>query len=120
MDVLFPGFNERRISTRGAEIFLRTGGSGPPLLLLQGFPQTHSMWHRLAGDLSRSFTLVVPDLRGYGLSSCPDNDSANRAYSKRAMAEDFFEVMSALGFAEFAVAGHDRGGRVAYRMRSEV
>jgi haloacetate dehalogenase len=116
MTALFPGFSERRLTTRGAEIFLRMGGNGPPLLLLHGFPQTHSMWHRLAGDLSRDFTLVIPDLRGYGFSSCPSNDSGNRAYSKRAMAEDGFEVMTQLGFSDFVVAGHDRGGRVAYRM----
>lgn len=116
MSALFPGFSERRLATRGAEIFLRMGGNGPPLLLLHGFPQTHSMWHRLAGALSRDFTLIIPDLRGYGFSSCPTNDGGNRAYSKRAMAEDCLEVMADLGFPNFAVAGHDRGGRVAYRM----
>jgi haloacetate dehalogenase len=116
MSVLFTGFSERRISTPGAEIFLRTGGSGPPLILIHGFPQTHAMWHRLAPELARHFTLFVPDLRGYGYSSCPQNDSGNRAYSKRAMAEDLFEVMTHLGHKRFAVAGHDRGGRVAYRM----
>jgi haloacetate dehalogenase len=116
MSGLFPGFGERRIATRDAEIFLRTGGSGPPLLLLHGFPQTHAMWHRLAPELSKHFSLVIADLRGYGFSSCPANDRGNRTYSKRAMAEDFFEAMAALGFQRFAVAGHDRGGRVAYRM----
>lgn len=116
MSGLFSGFKERRITTRGAEIFLRVGGEGPPLLLLHGFPQTHAMWHRLAPELAREFTLILPDLRGYGFSSCPANDSGNRAYSKRAMAEDFVEVMAALGFSRFATAGHDRGGRVAYRM----
>lgn len=116
MSALFPGFSERRLATRGAEIFLRMGGNGPPLLLLHGFPQTHSMWHRLADALSRDFTLIIPDLRGYGFSSCPTNDGGNRAYSKRAMAEDCLEVMADLGFPNFAVAGHDRGGRVAYRM----
>jgi haloacetate dehalogenase len=116
MSSLFAGFSEQRIATRGAEIFLRTGGRGPPVLLIHGFPQTHAMWHRLAPELARHFTLIIPDLRGYGFSSCPENDSANRAYSKRAMAEDFFEVMTGLGHERFAVAGHDRGGRVAYRM----
>jgi haloacetate dehalogenase len=116
MSSLFPGFSERRIATRGAEIFLRTGGNGPPLMLIHGFPQTHAMWHRLAPELARHFTLVIPDLRGYGFSSCPANDSGNRAYSKRAMGEDLFEVMTVLGFPRFGVAGHDRGGRVAYRM----
>ena len=85
-------------------------------MLIHGFPQTHAMWHRLAPELARHFTLVIPDLRGYGFSSCPANDSGNRAYSKRAMGEDLFEVMTALGFPRFGVAGHDRGGRVAYRM----
>jgi haloacetate dehalogenase len=116
MSSLFPGFSERRIHTRGAEIFLRTGGRGPPLLLVHGFPQTHAMWHRVAPELAREYTLIIPDLRGYGFSSCPPNDEANRTYSKRAMAEDLFEAMTALGFASFTVAGHDRGGRVAYRM----
>ncbi|HEY7766345.1 MAG TPA: alpha/beta hydrolase [Aestuariivirgaceae bacterium] len=116
MSDLFPGFGERRLATRQAEIFLRIGGSGPPLLLLHGFPQTHSMWHKLAAELCGCFTLVIPDLRGYGLSSCPSNDESNRVYSKRAMGEDFFEIMTSLGYAKFAVAGHDRGGRVAYRM----
>jgi haloacetate dehalogenase len=116
MSPLFPGFNEQRIATRAAEIFLRIGGRGPPVLLIHGFPQTHAMWHRLAPELARQFTLIIPDLRGYGFSSCPANDSGNRAYSKRAMAEDFFEVMTVLGHERFAVAGHDRGGRVAYRM----
>jgi haloacetate dehalogenase len=116
MSDLFPGFSERRLATREAEIFLRIGGNGPPLLLLHGFPQTHSMWHKLAAELGRHFTLVIPDLRGYGLSSCPRNDEGNRAYSKRAMGEDFFEIMTSLGYAKFLVAGHDRGGRVAYRM----
>jgi haloacetate dehalogenase len=92
------------------------GGSGPPLLLIHGFPQTHAMWHRIAPALARRFTLVVPDLRGYGFSSCPANDAGNQAYAKRAMGKDLFEVMTALGHRRFAVAGHDRGGRVAYRM----
>lgn len=116
MSQLFPGFSEHRAATSGAEIFFRTGGSGPPLLLIHGFPQTHAMWHRTAPELARHFTLVIPDLRGYGFSSCPANDADNQAYSKRAMGEDLFEVMTGLGHPQFAVAGHDRGGRVAYRM----
>lgn len=116
MTGLYPGFAERRIQTKGAEIFLRTGGSGPPLLLIHGFPQTHAMWHKVVPELARHFTVVLPDLRGYGFSSCPPNDSRNAAYSKRAMGEDLFEAMTALGHDRFAVVGHDRGGRVAYRM----
>jgi haloacetate dehalogenase len=116
MSQLFPGFSEHRTATSGAEIFFRMGGSGPPLLLIHGFPQTHAMWHRIAPELARRFTLVMPDLRGYGFSSCPANDAGNQAYSKRAMGKDLLEVMTALGHRQFAVAGHDRGGRVAYRM----
>jgi haloacetate dehalogenase len=116
MSELFPRFAEQRIDTGEAEIFLETGGSGPPLLLLHGFPQTHAMWHKVAPPLAEHFKLVIPDLRGYGRSSAPPNDAENYAYSKRAMGRDFFAVMSALGHERFAVAGHDRGGRVGYRM----
>ena len=116
MSTLFPGFKEQRIATGAVDIFLRSGGSGPPLLLIHGFPQTHSMWHRLVPELARRYTVVLPDLRGYGYSSCPPNDGANLAYAKRTMGEDLFRVMSTLGHERFAVVGHDRGGRVAYRM----
>jgi haloacetate dehalogenase len=113
---LFPGFAERRVRTRGAEIHLRTGGRGPPLLLLHGYPMTHVTWHRIAGELARHCTLVIPDLRGYGASSAPESDAGHLAYCKRVMAQDCLEVMRALGFQRFAVAGHDRGGRVGYRL----
>jgi haloacetate dehalogenase len=113
---LFPGFAERRIKTEGAEIFLRTGGTGPPLLLLHGYPQTHVCWHKVAPELTRYATLVIPDLRGYGTSSAPPGDAEHKTYSKRAMAEDCLAVMRALGHPRFIVAGHDRGGRVAYRL----
>lgn len=113
---LYPGFAERRIKTSGAEIFLRTGGEGPPLLLLHGYPQTHVIWHKMAAELARHATLVIPDLRGYGASSAPPGDAEHTIYSKRAMALDCLEVMRALGHERFAVAGHDRGGRVAYRL----
>lgn len=114
---LFVGFAERRIKTVGdVEIYLRTGGSGPPLLLLHGYPQTHVMWHKIAPELARHCTLVIPDLRGYGTSSAPPGDEAHTTYSKRAMGEDCLAVMRALGHERFMVAGHDRGGRVAYRM----
>jgi haloacetate dehalogenase len=114
---LFPGFAERRIkTTAGVEIYLRTGGSGPPLLLLHGYPQTHVAWHKIAPELARHCTLVVADLRGYGASSAPPGDAEHQTYAKRAMAEDCLAVMRTLGHARFMVAGHDRGGRVAYRL----
>src|SRR5262245_32328763 len=116
MSNLFPGCEEHRIDTGEAEIFARIGGRGPPLLLLHGFPQTHAMWHRVAPALTAKFRCVMADLRGYGFSSCPDNDAGNLAYSKRVMARDMVEVMRSLGFESFSVAGHDRGARVAYRM----
>jgi haloacetate dehalogenase len=113
---LFAGFAEHRIATDGAEIFLRTAGAGPPLLLLHGYPQTHVCWHRIAPELARHVTLVMPDLRGYGSSSVPPSDAEHKAYSKRTMAEDCLQVMQARGHERFIVAGHDRGGRVAYRL----
>ena len=116
MKDLFPGFDARTVNTIGADIFLRVGGSGPPLLLLHGYPQTHAMYHKIAGALSHDFTVVVPDLRGYGASSCPPSDADNFTYSKRAMGQDMVRVMEELGFTLFSVVGHDRGGRVAYRM----
>jgi haloacetate dehalogenase len=114
--VLFPGFRPQRIRTSGAEIHCVVGGSGPPLLLLHGYPQTHAMWHRIAPQLARRFTVVCSDLRGYGDSSKPEGGDGHRNYSKRAMAADQVEVMRALGFARFRLAGHDRGGRVAHRL----
>jgi len=104
------------IATPDALIFLRKFGSGPGLLLLHGFPETHLMWRDIAPLLAVHFTVVCPDLRGYGQSSCPPSDGQHSHYSKRAMANDLFVVMEMLGFPRFAVAGHDRGGRVAYRM----
>jgi haloacetate dehalogenase len=114
---LYPGFAERHIETAaGIEIYLRTGGSGPPLLLLHGYPQTHAIWHKMAPELARHCTLVIPDLRGYGQSSAPMGDEAHQLYSKRDMAEDCLTLMRELGYPRFMVAGHDRGGRVAYRL----
>jgi haloacetate dehalogenase len=112
----FPGFEQRRITTSGAEINLVTGGKGPPLLLLHGYPQTHLMWRKVAPRLAAEFTLVIPDLRGYGDSAKPPAGPDNETYSKRALALDQVETMAALGFAQFAVAGHDRGARVAHRL----
>lgn len=97
-------------------IFVRAYGSGPPLLLLHGFPQTHLMWRSVAPLLARNFTVVCADLRGYGRSSCPVATPDHAPYGKRAMAQDMVVMMQRLGFPRFSVAGHDRGGRVAYRL----
>ena len=113
---LFPGFKRRRIRTRGATINLVVAGEGPPALLLHGYPETHAMWHRVAPDLARAHTVVCADLRGYGASSKPPGLPDHSNYSKRAMAKDMVEVMSALGHHHFHVVGHDRGARVAHRM----
>jgi len=113
---MFEGFENKRLETSGAEINLRLGGSGPPLLLLHGYPQTHVMWHRVAPYLAERFTVAAADLRGYGDSAKPASDPAHAAYSKRAMARDQVEVMGSLGFERFAVVGHDRGARVTHRM----
>ena len=116
MAEFFPGFEQRRTETSGAGINLVTGGSGPPLLLLHGYPQTHVMWRRLAPRLANEFTVVAPDLRGYGDSSKPPAGPDHINYSKRALAQDQVEMMTALGFERFRVAGHDRGARVARRL----
>src|SRR3954463_13948424 len=109
-------FTTATIPTDGSEIFVRVAGSGPPVLLLHGFPQTHLMWRKVAPLLARDFTVVCADLRGYGRSGCPASATNHAPYAKRAMAQDMVTVMERLGFRRFAVAGHDRGGRVAYRM----
>ena len=116
MSRLFPGFEKRRIRTSGATINLEVGGEGPPVLLLHGYPQTHALWHKVAAKLARDYTLVCPDLRGYGDSSKPKGLPDHSNYSKRAMALDMVEVMESLGFIAFHVVGHDRGGRVAHRL----
>lgn len=113
---LLPGFEARDVRTSGTTIHLVAGGTGPPLLLLHGYPQTHVMWHRIAPALAREFTVVCPDLRGYGDSGKPASDASHAAYAKRAMAQDMVEVMGELGFPRFRLAGHDRGGRVSHRL----
>jgi haloacetate dehalogenase len=112
----FENFEAVDVQAVETSIFLRRFGSGPPLLLLHGFPETHLMWRGVAPLLARDFMVVSPDLRGYGRSGCPVSRPDHAPYSKRAMARDMIEVMSRLGFSRFCVAGHDRGGRVAYRM----
>ena len=116
---LFPGFETRKIKTAGATIHTLRGGSGPPLLLIHGYPQTHVEWHKIAPRLAEKFTVVMTDLRGYGDSSKPPDGENHANYSKRAMAADQIEVMRALGFDRFAVVGHDRGARVTWRLAVE-
>ena len=112
----FPTFRTFDIATSGTTIHGVTGGSGPPLLLLHGYPQTHALWHKVAALLSDRFTIVAADLRGYGDSGKPATTADHAPYSKRAMALDMAEVMAALGHERFFVCGHDRGGRVAHRL----
>jgi haloacetate dehalogenase len=113
---LYPGFASHWIATSIGKIFARTGGAGPPLLLLHGYTQTNVMWHRVAPPLAERFSLVIPDLPGYGWSDAPAADAAHEPYSKRAMGNATIDVMEALGHVRFRLAGHDRGGRVAYRL----
>jgi haloacetate dehalogenase len=113
---MFERFDEFDIVTEDATIHGRRGGSGPPLLLLHGFPETHLMWHATAPSLAEYFTVVAADLRGYGSSGTPPSTADHQAYSKSAMARDMIAVMRKLGYERFSVAGHDRGGRCAYRM----
>ncbi len=114
---MFPAsFKQQVISVNGVELNVVTGGSGPPLFLLHGFPQTNVIWHRVAPELAQHFSLVMPDLRGYGDSSAPAGDPEHKLYSKREMAKDIIALADHYGFDRFALAGHDRGGRVAYRL----
>ena len=115
---MFEGFEEKYVEGAGANLFLRQGGnvSGPPLLLLHGYPQTSAMWDKVASALAPEFHLICPDLRGYGRSDKPESDSTHSPYSKRAMAADLIAVMKALGHVKFFVGAHDRGARVAHRM----
>ena len=109
-------FNSAVYRRDTVDIAYRMAGNGPPLLLLHGFPQTNFMWHKIAPALAADFTVIAADLRGYGDSSKPPTDPDHSPYSKRAMAADMVALMASLGHASFAVAGHDRGGRVAHRM----
>ena len=116
MNPLFPDFESHWIEVNGVKIMTRKGGSGRPLLLLHGHPQTHAIWHRVAQQLAKSFTVVMTDLRGYGDSSKPQGSQDHLNYSKRVMALDQIEVMRHFGFSEFDVLAHDRGARVAHRL----
>jgi len=113
---MFEGFELRRLRVGEVDINLRIGGRGPALLLLHGYPQTHVMWHKVAPSLAERFTVVCPDMRGYGDSCKPESGPDHAAYSKRAMAGDQVAVMSKLGFERFSVVGHDRGARVTHRL----
>jgi haloacetate dehalogenase len=113
---MFEGFTRIQLATSGARINLAYAGSGPPVLLLHGYPQTMAMWHQVAPRLAEHYTVVVADLRGYGDSSKPAGGDDFRGYSKREMAHDQIDIMQQLGFARFALVGHDRGGRVGHRM----
>lgn len=117
-DELLRGFSSRLVDADGVRIRVRTAGEGPPVLLLHGYPQTHLIWHRVApGLVEAGYSVVLSDLRGYGDSDKPASTAPyHAAYSKRAMAHDQWLVMQELGFERFAVAGHDRGGRVGHRM----
>ena len=113
---LMQGFRREQVKTRGAVINVAIAGEGPPLLLVHGNPLTHVSWHKIAPTLAKSFTVVAPDLRGYGDSSKPEGGGDHAAYTFRAMGEDNFDLMDHLGFERFQIAGHDRGGRVGFRM----
>ena len=113
---LFPGYQSKWINTSQGRIFARVGGKGPPLLLLHGFSSTHVMWHTVAPKLDDKFTLIIADLPGYGWSDMPDSDKDHMPYTKRAWAKTMVEAMEQLGHVHFALAGHDRGGRVSYRL----
>lgn len=116
---MFKGFKSDRFHHDGEHIFFRTAGDGPPLLLLHGHPQTHAIWHKVADQLKQKFTVVLPDLRGYGDSSRPITDAQHTPYSKRVMANDMVALMASLGFEQYAVLAHDRGARVAHRMAAD-
>ena len=116
MPTFFPGFHLQHVAVADGELRVRIGGSGPPLLLLHGNPQTHAMWHKVAPVLARRFTIVCPDLRGYGGSFKPQATPDHAPYAKAEMARDLAELMTALGHERFQVGSHDRGARVAHRL----
>jgi len=113
---MFANFEQKHVHTERGRIFARVGGSGSPVLLLHGYPQSHVMWHGVVDALVDEHTVVVADLPGYGSSFRPPLTEDHSAFSKRRLGTDLVQMMDALGYDRFAVAGHDRGGRVAYRM----
>jgi len=123
MAVSFPGFEQKKISISSADgaidIAYQIGGSGPPVLLLHGFPQTKAIWHQVAPALAQDYTVIAADLRGYGQSSKPHGKDDHSTYSKRSMAADQHALMKSLGFNQFFLLGHDRGGRVSHRLASD-
>ena len=124
MALLLNGFTSKKFSythpTDGdITIAYQMSGNGPPLLLLHGFPQSKAIWHLVAPQLSERFTVIASDLRGYGESSKPSGNSDHSNYSKRSMAMDQIELMKHLGFKEFSLLGHDRGGRVSHRLAAD-
>lgn len=112
----FTGFEQRRVAVGPVSLNVRLGGGGSPLLLLHGYPQTHLTWHKVAPELARHFTVICPDLKGYGDSDAPPPTPDSGNYSKRVMGEEMLAMMQALGHQRFAVVGHDRGARIAYRL----
>src|SRR5215216_5843718 len=113
---MFKGFHEGHVDVGETRLYVRHGGTGHPVLLLHGHPRTHATWHKVAPQLAERHALVCPDLRGYGESSKPPTTADHEPYSKRAMARDCVALMAALGHDRFAVAGHDRGSYVAFRI----
>ncbi|MTI09698.1 alpha/beta fold hydrolase [Curvivirga aplysinae] len=113
---LFPNFEKKYVKVNGVDICYRIGGDGPPILLLHGFPQTHVMWHPIAAQLAKCYTVICADLRGYGDSSKPEGEADHKNYCKVEMAKDMIGLMSSLGYNEFQLIGHDRGGRVSHRL----
>ncbi len=116
LEDLYPGYESRFIETSAGKISVRTGGTGSPLLLVHGYPQSNVMWHRVAPELAKRYRLVIPDLPGYGQSDTPEAGADHSPYTKRAMAKAMVEAMETLGHKQFLLAGHDRGGRVSYRL----
>lgn len=112
----FKDFEKIKIDTQDAQIHVAVGGDGPALVLLHGYPETHLMWRKIAPRLAENYTVICPDLRGYGDSSAPDSSNTHAPYSKRQMANDQIQVLNTLGFENFFLVGHDRGGRVAHRL----
>ena len=114
--IMFTSFETAKVLVNGLNIHYRIGGSGPALLLLHGHPQTHVIWHKVADRLAEHFTVIAPDLRGYGDSDKPEVIESSEHYCKRVMAQDQLELMQLLGFSQFSILAHDRGARVAHRL----